>query len=107
MRNLKHVSFAVAALLCLTRAAEAQNFNQLVGFGDSTVDTGWYTGATSGGHATGVASVDASIAASLAAGGNAHPTGPGPGNAQILASFFGLSANPASQPGGTNFAIGN
>jgi outer membrane lipase/esterase len=43
----------------------------------------------------------------LAAGGNAHPTGPGLGNAQILAGFFGLSANSASQPGGTNFAIGN
>jgi outer membrane lipase/esterase len=94
-------------LLCSAQWAEAQNFNQLVGFGDSTVDTGWYTGASSGPHSTGVASVDASIAASLAAGGNAHPTGPGPGNAQILAGLFGLSVNSASQPGGTNFAIGN
>ena len=71
------------------------------------LDTGWYTGAKSGPHATGVVSVDASIAASLAAGGNAHPTGPGLGNAQILAGLFGLSVNSASQPGGTNFAIGN
>ena len=81
MGNLKHVCFAVVALLCLTQSAKAQNFNQLVGFGDSTVDSGWYTGATSGPHATGVASVDASIAASLANGGNAHPTGPGLNNA--------------------------
>ena len=44
--NLKQVSFAVAALIGLPQLAEAQNFNQLVGFGDSTTDTGWYTGAT-------------------------------------------------------------
>src|SRR5579864_5128001 len=103
----KRAYFAAAALLCLTQSVEAQNFNQLIGFGDSTVDTGWYTGASSGAHSTGIASVDASIAASLAAGGNAHPTGPGLGNAQILAGLFGLSVNSASQPGGTNFAIGN
>jgi outer membrane lipase/esterase len=105
--NLKQVSFAVAALIFSTQLGEAQSFNQLVGFGDSTIDTGWYTGATSGPHATGVHSVDTSIAASLASGGNAHPTGPGLGNAQILAGFFGLSANPADTPGGTNYAIGN
>lgn len=103
----KRVCFAVALFLGSTQLAEAQSFNQLIGFGDSTVDTGWYTGASSGVHSTGVASVDASIAASLAAGGNAHPAGPGPGNAQVLAGLFGLSANSASQPGGTNFAIGN
>jgi outer membrane lipase/esterase len=105
--SLKQVCLVGVVLLGLTQCAEAQNFNQFVGFGDSTVDTGWYTGATSGPHATGVASVDASIAASLAAGGNAHPTGPGLGNTQILAGLFGLSVNSASQPGGTNFAIGN
>jgi len=104
---LKRTCIAGAALLCSAQLAEAQNFNQLIGFGDSTVDTGWYTGASSGPHSTGIASVDASIAASLAAGGNAHPTGPGLGNAQILGGLFGLSVNSASQVGGTNFAIGN
>ena len=104
---LKRTCVAGAALLCSAQLAGAQNFNQLVGFGDSTVDTGWYTGATLGVHSTGIASVDASIAASLAAGGNAHPTGPGLGNAQILGGLFGLSVNSASQVGGTNFAIGN
>lgn len=105
--DLKQACFAGAALLCSVQLAGAQNFNQLVGFGDSTVDTGWYTGVSSGVHSTGISSVDTSIAASLAAGGNAHPTGPGAGNAQILAGLFGLSANSASQAGGTNFAIGN
>jgi len=107
MKNLKHVCFAGAVFLSLIQSAEAQNFNQLIGFGDSTIDTGWYMGATSGPHSTGAPSVDASIAAALAAGGNAHPTGPGLGNAQILAGFFGLSANSTSTPGGTNFGIGN
>jgi outer membrane lipase/esterase len=107
MVSLQRVGLAVAALLCSAQVAEAQQFNQLVGFGDSTVDTGWFTGASSGPHATGVASTDAAIAASLAAGGNAHPTGPGLGNAQILAGLFGLSVSSASQPAGTNYAIGN
>jgi outer membrane lipase/esterase len=107
MTNLKQACFAVAALFCLTPWASAQNFNQVIGFGDSTVDTGWYTGSTSGPHSTGIASLDASIAASLAAGGNAHPTGPGLGNAQLLAAFFGLTVNSASRPGGTNYAVGN
>jgi outer membrane lipase/esterase len=105
--RLKPVCLVGAALLGLTQRAEAQNFNQLIGFGDSTIDTGWYTGATSGPHSTGSPSVDASIAAALAAGGNAHAMGPGLGNAQILAGFFSLSANPVGTPGGTNFAIGN
>jgi outer membrane lipase/esterase len=103
----KQVAFAVAVSFGVPQLAEAQNFNQLIGFGDSTVDTGWYTGVTSGLHSTGVMSTDAQIAASLAAGGNAHPTGPGLGNAQLLAGFFGLSVTSASQSGGTNFAIGN
>jgi outer membrane lipase/esterase len=107
MMHLKQISFAVAALFCSTKLAEAQSFNQLIGFGDSTVDSGWYTGASGGPHATGVSSTDAQIAASLASGGNAHPTGPGPNNAQLLAGFFGLSANSAWMPGGTNYAIGN
>lgn len=105
--KLKKTLLAGAALLCFTQVAEAQNFNQLIGFGDSATDTGWFTGATSGPHSTGVPMFDASIAAALAAGGNGHWTGPGLGNAQILAGFFGLSANAVGTPGGTNFAIGN
>ena len=104
---LRRTWLAGAALLCAAQGAAAQNFNQVIGFGDSTVDTGWYTGASSGPHSTGNAGMDAQIAASLAAGGNAHPTGPGLGNTQLLAGFFGLTVNSASQPGGTNYALGN
>src|SRR5262249_4055640 len=62
---------------------------------------GWFAHAS-----TGIPAVDALVASSLAQGGNAHFTGPGLGNAQILAGFFGLSANAANTPGGTNYAIG-
>lgn len=105
--RMKQTCFVAVVLLCLPQLAEAQNFNQLIGFGDSATDTGWFTGATSGPHSTGFAPFDASIASAIAAGGNAHWTGPGPGNAQILANYFGLSANAVGTPGGTNFAIGN
>ncbi|MGO9684670.1 MAG: autotransporter outer membrane beta-barrel domain-containing protein [Beijerinckiaceae bacterium] len=91
-----------ALLVAVAAPATAQNFNQFAAFGDSTTDTGWFA------HASiGIPSYDASIAASLALGGNAHYTGPGAGNAQILAAFFGLTANPANTPGGTNYAIGS
>ncbi len=99
--NRKAALFVGASLLFSAGTAEAQNFNQLIAFGDSTTDTGWFSHAS-----TGVPPLDAILASSLANGGNAHFTGPGAGNAQILGGFFGLSANPANTPGGTNFAIG-
>ena len=94
---------AGAALVCLTQVAQAQNYNQLVAFGDSTTDTGWFANA----KLSPVPNLfDFAVASAVAAGGNAHFTGPGPGNAQILAGFFGLTANAANTPGGTNYAIG-
>jgi outer membrane lipase/esterase len=94
---------AGTALLCLTTIAKAQNYNQLLAFGDSTTDTGWFANA----KLSPVANVfDVAVASGVGAGGNAHFTGPGPGNAQILGSFFGLTANAANTPGGTNYAIG-
>src|SRR5579872_550322 len=102
----KQAILAMAALLSAIPYAQAQNFNQFLAFGDSTTDTGWFTGVTSGPHSTGITFYDSAIAAALQAGGNAHFTGPGPGNAQILAGFFGLSANSVSSPHGTNYAIG-
>jgi phospholipase/lecithinase/hemolysin len=97
----RSIFLAAVALLLSSPLAEAQNFNQFVAFGDSTTDTGWFAHAS-----TGVPFIDSLVANALAQGGNAHFTGPGQGNAQILASYFGLSANPANTPGGTNYAIG-
>lgn len=99
--KLRRAFWIGAALLCSTQVAEAQKFNQLIGFGDSATDTGWFAH-----DSTGIPIVDFWTASAIAAGGNAHFTGPGPGNAQILGGFFGLSANPANTPGGTNYAIG-
>ncbi len=90
-----------AALLCSTQFAEAQVFNQFIGFGDSATDTGWFAHASHG-----IPLFDFWNASALAAGGNLHPTGPGSNNAQILGGFFGLPANPANTPGGTNYAVG-
>ena len=92
---------AFASLAGFTGTVSAQNFKQLIAFGDSDIDTGWFAHAS-----TGSPIFDFWIANSIANGGNAHFTGPGPGNAQILGGFFGLPANPANTPGGTNYAIG-
>jgi outer membrane lipase/esterase len=83
--------------------ALAQNYNQFVAFGDSTTDSGWLANPA---FKLFVPAFDNATAAAVAAGGNAHWTGPGPNNSQILAGFFGLTANPANTPGGTNYAIG-
>jgi len=100
----KRAALAGAALLSIAQYAHAQNFNQMIAFGDSTTDTGWFARAPTGsGFAAAI--FNGFIKNSLAVGGNAHFTGPGAGNAQILGSFFGLPAIPANA-GGTNYAIG-
>jgi outer membrane lipase/esterase len=101
--KLKRALLACAALLCFAPTAEAQQYNQLIAFGDSTTDTGWFRNAVLSPFPN---AFDPAVAFAVANGGNAHFTGPGPGNAQILAGFFGLTANAANTPGGTNYAIG-
>jgi outer membrane lipase/esterase len=103
MELLKKGLLASAALLCFTHIAWSQNFNQFLAFGDSTIDSGWFANARLAPTAN---ASDSANAAAVAAGGNARFTGPGLGNAQILAGFFGLTANAANTPGGTNYAIG-
>jgi phospholipase/lecithinase/hemolysin len=86
----------------LAVSAQAQSFSQMVVFGDSTVDAGFYKALPSPGST--FAPYNAFWAAAVAAGAGAPTTAPGLMNVQILAARFGLSANPANQPGGTNFA---
>jgi outer membrane lipase/esterase len=86
-------------------------------FGDSTVDSGWWGGALNGqcgavaapctsGNPTFDAKVQAAIAtAAPGAPVTGAPVGVGLMNTQILATNLGLTANPANQPGGTNYAI--
>ena len=98
--KIRQVLAAAGLLFALPDIASAQSLTRFFGFGDSTIDSGWYRNATSGG-----AGFDARIAAAVAAGGRGTPGGPGLMNSEVLALHFGLGALPANQPGGgTNFA---
>jgi outer membrane lipase/esterase len=104
---------AIAVMLGFaTSSALASTYAQLDVFGDSTVDSGWWAGALQGQCGavtapctTGNPTKDTKIQDAIAAGGTGAPVGVGLMNTQILASKLGLSANPANQPGGTNYAI--
>jgi hypothetical protein len=94
--------------------AAADTFNQFVSFGDSTLDSGWWSGALQGRCdgasspcTTGSPAKNTLIANAIALGGGVTgaPVGVGLMNTQILAGFFGLTALPANQSGGTNYAI--
>ncbi len=81
---------------------QAQGLNQFVGFGDSTVDSGWYFTHTHDLNAT----AEALYKSAQAAGGGVATSIGGRMNSAILASLFGLSAIPVGEPGGTNYAAG-
>jgi hypothetical protein len=104
--KLKRALLVCTVLVCLAEIAEAQQYNQLIAFGDSTTDAGWFANPTACFLSTCTDPTDVAIKLAVQNGGNAHFTGPGPGNAQILAGFFGLTANAANTSGGTNYAIG-
>lgn len=75
-------------------------FNQYAGFGDSTLDSGYFRYNT-----TGSATQDAEIAAAVAAGASGAFVGPGVMNSTMLAARFGLNGRPIGG-GGFNFANG-
>ena len=83
--------------------ANAQSINQFFAFGDSTVDSGWYKNAPPN-STSAIFNRDFAIAVKEGAG--AATTSPGLVSPQYLAGRFGLSANPANQPGGTDYATG-
>src|SRR4051794_26688957 len=97
------LAFAAVAIVSatLTSQASAQSFSQALVFGDSNVDSGFYKALPNPGSGS---TYNAFWAAAVAAGAGAPTTNPDLMNSQILASYFGLTANPANQPGGTNFA---
>jgi outer membrane lipase/esterase len=87
-------------LMFLGSAAEAQSFNQFIGFGDSTIDSGWFLT-----HQISTnAAVESLYQASAAVGGGIPTTPGGPMNSQVLAGLFGLTAIPYGEPGGSNVA---
>jgi outer membrane lipase/esterase len=91
---------AGVALLSLTQASTAQSFNQFIGFGDSTIDSGYFLTHT----ITGSSTKQNLYNISAASGGGIPTTPGGPMNSQILAGYFGLTAIAYGMPGGTNYA---
>jgi hypothetical protein len=100
------VTFASVAMMtapAMMSQASAQSFTQALVFGDSSVDSGFYKVlGNPNGPATNKFNI--AVAAAIAAGGTGAPTNsPGLMNSQVLAAHFGLTADPANQPGGTKF----
>lgn len=89
------------ALLSSTQRSAAHEFDQVIVFGDSNVDSGYFKLL---GNPGGNATYNSLWASAVAAGAGAPTTNPGPVNSQILAGFFDLSANPVNTRGGTNYA---
>lgn len=95
-------ALGVGALVAGAAPAAAQSFDQLNVFGDSSVDSGAYKVRPSPG---GSATYNSLWPAGVAAGAGAPTTNPGLMNSQVLAAYFGLTANPFNGPGGgTNYA---
>jgi outer membrane lipase/esterase len=108
----RHLLLSIGLLFSAICPASATTFSALDVFGDSTVDSGWWAGAFNGQCgvaaapcATGNPTFDAKIQAAIAAGGTGAPVGVGLMNTQYLAQMLGVTAIPANQPGGTNYAI--
>src|SRR5689334_3680986 len=96
------VAVCSALLPAFGRPAQAQTFTQFVGFGDSTLDSGWYFT-----HLYNKNPINEALyRTAQALGGGVATTPGGRMNSQILAGMFGLSATPAGSSGGTNYAAG-
>lgn len=91
---------AVAAVLAwLAGPANANPFNRLWVFGDSTVDTGWYKVSPYSGEST----FDAYLPNAATYNIGKPTNNPAQISVQTLAAVLGLTANPKNQ-GGTNYA---
>jgi len=92
---------AFSAAVTSTPANAGRAFSQLIGLGDSTLDTGYFRYAS-----TGNAAVNASLVSAIAAGAQGGFAGPGVMTTTMLGDRFGLSAQPVSA-GGTVYANGS
>ncbi len=97
-RGFKAALFVFTALSAPVLAGP---IDQYVGFGDSTLDSGYFRY-----HSISPA-YDSYIAAAVAAGNSGGFVGNGVMNSTILAAKFDLTALPVGAPGGgTNYAVG-
>lgn len=88
--RLSHLSAALVLALTASTAAQAQQFNQVVTFGDSLSDVG-NTAAADGNPFTAI--------------GNAWTTNPDTTHSDYLSSLLGLGAQSNSLAGGSNYAF--
>jgi phospholipase/lecithinase/hemolysin len=108
MRCTAFVVVMAVVLLSFAQRAEAQSFSQVIVFGDSNVDTGWYRQLPSGSTPGGEASFNADWPTAVAQGAGVPTTSfiftPPSISVEFLAGYLGLTANPANTAGGTNYA---
>src|SRR5262245_61105229 len=94
--GMKFVAASLVAIVVsmgLVQQVAAQPFNQVVVFGDSNIDSGFYKALPNPG---GGATFNSLWASAVAHGAGTPTTNPSPMNSHILASYFGLTANPAN-----------
>lgn len=110
MKSSIWTTIVALVLSALSFPAQAQ-FVGFIGFGDSSLDSGWFKGAVAGqcGEVaapcnTGNPGRDQRIGNAVENGGTGAPVGVGLMHSEVLAGKFGLTAAPANQ-GGTNYAI--
>jgi outer membrane lipase/esterase len=110
--QVKAATILMALMMLFIPPASASTFDAYFGFGDSTIDSGWWAGALNGQCGsvsapctTGNPTKDAKISAAIANGGTGAPVGVGLMSSQILAADIGATALPANQTNGTNYAI--
>jgi outer membrane lipase/esterase len=90
------------AILSMSGMAGAQKFDQFVGFGDSTIDTGYFRY-----NLSGFAAIDDNLPAAIANGAKGGFAGNGVMGMTILGDRFGIDAGPVGNGnGGTNYANG-
>ena len=101
-KNFAGVLAAVTGPLILAGGpAAGQTLNQFIGFGDSTIDSGYYRALPS--PQSGSALYNSLWPAAVAAGAGKPTSSPGLMSSEALASDFGLNGAPSNQ-GGSNFA---
>src|SRR5690242_6977828 len=92
----KTLAAGAALLISLTQATSAAVW----GFGDSNLDNGWYTAAPCSGNS----SFDIYLMQASTYGIGKMTNNPGPMSIEVLAGLLGMTAAPANQPNGTNYA---
>ena len=98
MRTL--IAVLLLATLSCAHPSTAQPFNQVIIFGDSNVDSGYYKALSSPGDGAPYNMLWPSAGADA----GSPTTNPGAMSADVLAAHFGLTVKPANQTGGTNYA---